>query len=358
MGERIKWTKEMIFEESKKYTSRSEFKEKGNRAYQVAKRHKWLDEMTWLIRKIKPNGYWTKERVFEESKKYIFRSEFQEKSGSAYGVAQEHKWLDEMTWLIRKQKRNGYWTKERVFEESKKYTTRHDFQKKSKRPYIIAWKNKWLDEMTWLILQVKPNGYWTKEKVFEESKKYTTRTNFFKGNHSTYCIAYKNKWLDEMTWLVSENLFDNNSKKIDNVYVYEFVEFNSVYVGRTINPQERFMNHKLSGTVFNFCQSKKIDTPIPKILETNITILEGQKLEGIWVEKYKKQGWNILNKMKCGEGCGSLGSLNRKWSKDKVFKESKKYTSRSEFSRKSSGAYKHARLNKWLDEMYWLNIKN
>ena len=352
----MKWTKESVFEEAKKYTSRTEFKNTCNRAYTIACKNGWLDEMGWLIKKIKPNGYWTKERVFEESKKYTSRTEFQKSCGTPYHIARENNWLDEMTWLIIIHHPNGYWTKERVFEESKKYTTRTEFQKKSKRPYMVAYKNGWLDEMTWLKPLTKPNGYWTKEKVFEESKKYTSRTEFFK-NSSAYHVAYRNRWLDEMTWLSNKKMFGDNAEKIDNIYVYEFVDFNSVYVGRTINPRERFERHKVEGTVFNFCKLNDICPPVPKILETNITILEGQKLEGVWVEKYKKQGWNILNKMKCGEGCGSLGTLNRKWSKEKVFEESKKYTSRSDFGRKSSGAYKHARINKWLDEMIWLKPK-
>jgi len=66
------WTKERVFEESKKYTSRSEFKKGNSRAYTLARKNNWLNEMIWFepSQKMKPNGYWTKERVFEESKKY------------------------------------------------------------------------------------------------------------------------------------------------------------------------------------------------------------------------------------------------------------------------------------------------
>lgn len=40
------------------------------------------------------------------------------------------------------------WTKEQVFEESKKYTSIAEFQKKSVSAYTKALKNKWLDDMT------------------------------------------------------------------------------------------------------------------------------------------------------------------------------------------------------------------
>lgn len=42
---------------------------------------------------------------------------------------------------------NGYWTKEMVFEEARRYETRSDFKKYSYRAYHIAWKSGWLDEL-------------------------------------------------------------------------------------------------------------------------------------------------------------------------------------------------------------------
>ena len=47
----IKWTKEQVFEESKKYTSIAEFQKKSVSAYTKALKNKWLDDMTWLIPK-------------------------------------------------------------------------------------------------------------------------------------------------------------------------------------------------------------------------------------------------------------------------------------------------------------------
>lgn len=47
----------------------------------------------------------------------------------------------------------------------------------------------------------KPSGYWTKERVFEEAKKYTSRKAFSNGNGTAYKIASKNGWLDEMPWM-------------------------------------------------------------------------------------------------------------------------------------------------------------
>lgn len=41
---------------------------------------------------------------------------------------------------------------------------------------------------------------WTKEKVFEEARRYQTRKEFFKGCSGAYNVARKNGWLSEMDW--------------------------------------------------------------------------------------------------------------------------------------------------------------
>ena len=191
--EKPKWTKETVFEESKKYISRSSFKYGNGTAYSVARKNKWLDEMTWL-KKAKPKLKWTKEVVFEESKKYYNRGQFQVNCGVGYNVALNNGWLDEMTWLEKGIKLK--WTKEAVFEESKKYHTRNSFRKGSSA-YRVALNNGWLDEMTWL----KPDVKWTKEKVFIEAQKYSYIVDFKNNVPYAYRVARENKWLDEMTWL-------------------------------------------------------------------------------------------------------------------------------------------------------------
>lgn len=43
----------------------------------------------------KPNGYWTYEHCYEETKKYKSRGEFRNNAGSAYNAALKNGWLDE-----------------------------------------------------------------------------------------------------------------------------------------------------------------------------------------------------------------------------------------------------------------------
>ena len=191
----IKWTKETVLEEAKKYNSLSQFKYNNNSAYSSARLNGWLKEITWFHRPIYTTK-WSKDAVFEESKKYSKKYHFQKGCESAYQTARKNDWLKEMTWL----KEDGHlikWTKDAVFEESKKYATRNSFRKGSSSAYHSALKNGWINEMYWL----KPDVKWTKDVVFEESKKYSTKVEFKKNSSVAYRVAVKNKWIKEMPWI-------------------------------------------------------------------------------------------------------------------------------------------------------------
>lgn len=87
-----------------------------------------------------------------------------------------------------------------------------------------------------------------------------------------------------------------------------------------------------------------------KILEDNLTLAEGVKKEGCYLEQYRKNGWQILNRTKTG-GIGKIARI--KWSKRKCHEEALKYKTRSEFAELAGGAYEVARRNGWLDNYTW-----
>ena len=246
-----------------------------------------------------------------------------------------------------------HWDNLSVLEESKKYSTRSEFHKKKSGAYLYAIKHKLLNKMIWL-----KQPKWNYESVINESKKYKSRGEFSKGSDGAYKYALKHNLLNQMTWLKNKNLFGKNAQKVDNVYAYEFVKFKTVYVGRSIDVKRRDRQHRAIKSPVNiFANEKNVNIPEMLILEKNITILEGQKNEKKWLDKYIKNGWKVLNIGKCGEGCGSLGilnTINRKWNKNNVLEESKKYNSKIEFKKKSNGAYGFARKHNLLAEMKWL----
>lgn len=253
---------------------------------------------------------------------------------------------------FRKRKPNGYWTKENIFSLAKTLTYKSEFRSYTK-PYSIALKNGWLNEMTWLRGKRKQSGYWTKEMVFEESKKYKSRSSFKKCCSSAYNVAKKNKWLNEMDWLLHQiNFFEEGN------YVYSYVDKQNkiAYVGLTIDVKRRHKQHltQIDSAVYKYFHSNNIETPQPILLEENVSKSVSQIKEREWLLYYKRNGYTILNKGSVGLGVGSLGATHIKWSKDKVIEISKQYKSKSEFEKNNGGAYQSALKNGWLDEMDWL----
>lgn len=145
-----------------------------------------------MAKKRKPSGYWTKERCWEESKKYNSRSEFNNKATSAYQMALRNKWLDEicshMEEII---KPSGFWTKKRCQSEADKYITRREFKENS-LAYVRAQRNGWLDEICSPMEVIKRvNNFWTKERCSEEAKKCKSRSEFKKEAGGVYQTAKK-----------------------------------------------------------------------------------------------------------------------------------------------------------------------
>ena len=199
----------------------------------------------------------------------------------------------------------------------------------------------------------KPKNYWTKERVFEESKNYQTRIDFKKGNNWVYSIARKNCWLDEMTWL--EKKLEQYKAKIHSVYKYYFKENKAIYIGRTNDSKRREDEHRQKkDNLTKYANKNNLPIPPIEIIEDKLTLEESLIKEDFWKNYYKKKGYNILNIAKTGIGSGSIGRIGwGKWYRKSVFEEARKYQTRNEFKKGCKSAYYVAIRKGWLDEMDW-----
>lgn len=89
-----------------------------------------------------------------------------------------------------------------------------------------------------------------------------------------------------------------NKKRL--IYAYEFIEFHTAYIGLTFKMDVRDKRHHMEGAVYDFSQSQRIDIPKPKILTDYMEQEEASLQEGVWLKKYKDEGWVILNRIKTG----------------------------------------------------------
>lgn len=146
---RGKWSKTKTFEEAKKYKSKSEFKNFCNSGYQAAHKHGWLKDYTWFEKPVVHNKIWTEEKCLEVAKKCKTIKEFRENYITAHDVSKKNGWFKNYTWLVRAIKPNGYWNYETCMENAKKCKTKSEFFKKYSQGYQIALANDWLKDYTW-----------------------------------------------------------------------------------------------------------------------------------------------------------------------------------------------------------------
>jgi len=192
-----------------------DFRNLSGVAYTKAKKKGWLEDYVWLGKKSRKKTtpqsvlFWTKERCYEEAKKYKTRTEFEYAKGanSAYRIDVKNGWIEEYEWMTPKSKPHGYWNDyERCFNEAKKYKTRSEFQyaKGASRAYKTAVQNGWIDDYTWFQPKKKQSGYWTKESCEAEARKYTSSSQFKKNSGAAYTISLRNGWFKEYSWLRSK----------------------------------------------------------------------------------------------------------------------------------------------------------
>lgn len=258
-------------------------------------------------------------------------------------------------------KKKRKWTYESCRAEAIKYRTKTEFQKGHLGAYIYARKQGLLENFDWFEEIKKPNGYWTRERCEAESRKYKSKKEFVKGCPAAHHAAVVNGWLDSFTWLINQRI-DLATDKIDSVYVYLFEDTKAAYVGRTlIRRQKKRDNEHIfnqdNDAVARYAKKHHIPIPPMTILESDLTLKEGQAREDYWRQWYERHGYTILNRSATGIGRGSIGAIGRgKWNRRTCREEALKYKSASEFEANSSGAYAAALRNGWLKDYTWFAI--
>jgi predicted GIY-YIG superfamily endonuclease len=187
----------------------------------------------------------------------------------------------------------------------------------------------------------KPMYYWNFERVKEEALKYKYKKDFKKYSNGAYCAAKSNKWYD----IVCSHMLILGNRVKRCIYVWEF-EDNSAYIGLTYNFEERKYNHSVDKRSSVYKQLSSCLGICYKLTEY-IDKKEAQKLETFYIEKYKNNGWSVLNKVKAG----ALGGSELKYTFETCAKEALKYKHRSEFKYKNKNIYQATIRNKWIDNI-------
>jgi len=183
--------------------------------------------------------------------------------------------------------------------------------------------------------------YWTKEVCQKLALECKSRKEFHNKYRAAFDVSSKNNWLNE---LCSHMLCINTLYRC--IYVYEFDD-NFAYIGLTYDINDRHYRHmNNNSSVYQHMKETNL-TPILKQLTDYVEIDIAKEKEKYFVEKYKKENWQILNKAKTG----SLGGITTIWSKEKCHKVALKCKTKTEFYKKYTSASGSALKNGWIEEI-------
>ncbi len=287
---------------------------------------------------------WNKEMCAEEALKYNTKTEFNINACGAYHYAYRRGWIKDICGHMKRPKQKSIWTKEKINEISKLCNSKSEFKKKYARAYRLAIKNWWVEEMTLHMVESrKRNKYWTKEKCSECALLCETKREFRLRFSSAENASRRCGWYFEITQHLKFS--GTNNKRL--IYAFEF-EDNQVYVGLTYHTGSTMNRHLTNSKSAVFKYTTKTGIISKMIICTDfMDAQKASKMEGIIKEKYKNEGWNILNVAPTG----NLGGNNIKWTKKKIKKEALKYNNRGEFKYHNPSAYNSACKNGWLNEI-------
>lgn len=116
---------------------------------------------------------------------------------------------------------------------------------------------------------------------------------------------------------------NNMNERNDNIYVYLWEEFNTVYVGRTINPKLRHYQHRNreNEKTYKFSNEHHVEHPKMIIIENDLTIEEGVEREKYWIKYYiENTNYEVLNKT-----CGGQPGKKKIHTDDEIKSRRKKY---------------------------------
>jgi len=141
----FKWSDEMIKGLALKCKSQKEFEQRFSKAFSIARKRKIMKFVcAHMVSKRKPNGYWTYERYNAIAKTCDKSSDMEKRYPDAYSAAKRDKNLGILTYNGRK-KRPRKLTTEFLTNESKKYKTKNEFNKKDNSAYNTALRRGLID---------------------------------------------------------------------------------------------------------------------------------------------------------------------------------------------------------------------
>lgn len=218
-----KHSDERLHQEALKYSRRIDFQKGSKNLYNTAHRRDLLDQ---ICAHMTPRHTWSLKEVKELAQPYKLRSSFQKENTGAYAWAHKQGLLDQVCSHMPTRPRKK-WDKEAVLTLAKQCGTRVNLERTSKAAINAALSDGYWHE----VLDLFPDSGWYPEAIFEEARKYKTRSEFAKGSIGAYRAAIRlgleDKACDHMEWKIHHYSDEELSKlaqqyKTRTDFAYEY----------------------------------------------------------------------------------------------------------------------------------------
>lgn len=195
---------------------------------------------------------------------------------------------------------------------------------------------------------------------YETCKYYASlckgRYDFQKKYRKAWKRSRDNGWLNTFFPI---NMKDKNAR-IHCVYIFFFPKNNAVYVGRTNDPKVREKQHNsdMHSSVHKFSVDNNETIPKMEIKFSDLSVDESLKIESELIQKYRNNGYKIINIQPTGIGVGSIGALSHgKLTYNYCYNVAKKYDNFTLFCEENKSVYNKTRKKGWINDYTWLKRK-
>ena len=181
------------------------------------------------------------------------------------------------------------------------------------------------------------NTKYNKDICVSTARTCNSRVEFFNKYPGMVDCAKRNGWYEDCCAHMGKR---GNKQRL--IYAYEFIKTHAVYIGLTFKIEVRNKRHHKEGAVYLFAKQHGVEIPVPKILTDYMNQEEASIQEGVWLQKYKDEGWNIINRFKTG----SLGGQEiLDYDLGKIEESMHGFDKLEDWTRKNPGYRKYISLN-------------
>jgi len=284
---------------------------------------------------------WTRDRVVEDASRFSSIGDWKKSSPNAYNAARRHGWHAEATSHMTPLHKN--WTDDEIFHEAKKYRSRTEWVRNSPNSYDVAGRRGLRDAAAEHMGDKNPPKVWSKAKVLKEAKKHNTKRDWAEASRNSYNAAKYHGWFEEAT----AHMRALGSRHLRCIYKIEVKDTKLLYIGLTYNVERRFKEHlrskRFSRLAYEYGLESIQITQLTDYVDRELSV----ELEKKYIREAIANGFELLNKNSGGVLGGSEEII---WTREAIIEDAKKFSTKSEWAEKSSGAFDAARRSGVYEE--------